>query len=225
MKICVVIPSYNVVATIGSMVQQTKAKGLDVIVVDDGSADATAEVAQKSGAHVLRHKQNKGKGASLIEGFRYILNKDYDAVITMDGDGQHAPSDIPKFIGAAGDPNVDLIVGDRMSTCQDMPRIRRLTNKFMSFIVSLICRKAICDSQCGFRLIKRKALKALNPTSSKYEIESEIIIEANHKGFKIGFIPIQTIYAKQVSGINPFVDTMRSLRLLLKIYCPFLFNK
>ncbi len=225
MRICVLIPSYNEAETIGFLVQKIRARGLDVMVVDDGSADPTAEVAKEWGAYVLRHEQNKGKGASLKEGFRYILKKDYDAVITMDGDNQHSPEDIPKFIKEAANPDADMIVGNRMSSSKDMPLIRWITNYSMSFLISIICRRNIPDSQCGFRLIKRNVLEKLNPISSNYEIESETIIEAHHKGFKIKSIPIQTIYAKQTSQINSVIDTIRFFRFILKIFCPFLFNK
>lgn len=225
MKICVLIPSYNESKTIGSLVARIKAKGLDVVVVDDGSIDRTAEIAKESGAYVLAHQHNKGKGASLKEGFRYILAHDYDAVITMDGDDQHSPSDIPRFIDAASEPNVNMIVGNRMISSKGMPLIRWITNNLMSFLISIICQRNIRDSQCGFRLIKKEVLKELNPISSNYEIESETIIEAHHKGFKIKFIPIQTIYTEESSQINPAVDTIRFFRSILKIFCPFLFNE
>lgn len=225
MRICALIPSYNESKTIGSLVQRIKARGLDVVVVDDGSLDQTAEIAKKSGAYVLKHEQNKGKGASLKEGFRYILNSNYDAVITVDGDGQHASSDIPKFINAGLDPKVDVVAGNRMTACKNMPLLRWLTNNFMSLLISLVCWQNIRDSQCGFRLIKARVLKELNPISSNYEIESETIIEARHKGFKIKFIPIQTIYTTQTSQISPFVDAIRFFKFILKIFWPFLFNK
>ena len=225
MKICVLIPSYNEAKTIGSLARRIKAKGLDAIVVDDGSSDETSEEAKRFGAFVIRQKENRGKGASLKVGFADILNKDYDAVITMDGDGQHSPEDISKFIEAAFDPGVDMVVGDRMGACKNMPFLRWATNNFTSLMISVICWRNIRDSQCGFRLIKRKVLEVLDPTSSKYEIESETIIAAQRKGFKIKFVPIETIYAKQTSQINPIVDTIRFFRFILKSFCPFLFNK
>lgn len=225
MKICVLIPSYNESKAISSLVKRIKAEGLDIVVVDDGSIDSTAEAAELAGACVLRNEQNKGKGASLKEGFRHILRKDYDAVITMDGDSQHSPDDISKFIAEATNPDVDMIIGNRMSFNKDMPFVRRLTNYSMSSLISLICRRNIPDSQCGFRLIKRNVLEKLNPISSNYEIESETIIDAHRKGFKIKFIPVQTIYAKQVSQINPFIDTIRFFRFLfIKAFSSF-FNK
>lgn len=217
MKICALIPSYNESKTIGLLVRSVKAKGLDVVVVDDGSVDRTAEIARDSGAKVLRRKQNKGKGTSLKEAFRYALDKDYDAVVTMDADGQHSPSDISNFIDVAKKADVAIIVGNRMSSSKNMPPVRWLTNKFMSFVISKICRQSIPDSQCGFRLFKKEALKALDLTSANYEIESEALIEACRKNLKIKFIPIQAIYAQQISRINPIIDTIRFFRYIVSI--------
>jgi len=221
MKICVLIPSYNEAKTIGSLVKNLKGKGLDTIVVDDGSFDRTAEVAQQAGAYVLRQEQNKGKGASLKQGFDYILTQDYQAVITMDGDGQHSPEDIYKFIEQANNPDLDIVAGNRMSQSKNMPPVRWITNKLMSFLISKICRHTIRDSQCGFRLIKTRVLKKINLSSSNYEIESELAIKASRKGCTIKSVPIQTIYAKQVSQINPIIDTLRFFRFILKLYLPF----
>lgn len=95
----------------------------------------------------------------------------------------------------------------------------------MSCFLSAICRTSMPDSQCGFRLIKKEVFKNINPTSNNYEIETETLVEAHQKGFKIKFVPIQTIYSKQTSNINPFIDTIRFFRYLLKIFCPFLFRK
>ena len=201
MKICALIPSYNESKTIGLLVKSVKLIGLDAVVVDDGSIDRTAEIARDSGAVVLRREQNKGKGTSLKEGFCYALDKDYDAAITMDADGQHSPDDIPKFIAAAERADADMIVGNRMSSAKNMPPIRWLTNKLMSFVISKICRQSIPDSQCGFRLFKKEALKTLDLTSANYEIESEALIEACRKNLKIKFIPIQTIYTRQISRV------------------------
>lgn len=224
-KVAVLIPAYNVDRTISALVQRVKAKGLDVIVVDDGSADQTATLAKEAGADVLTHRKNKGKGASLIEGFGYILSKDYDAVITMDGDDQHSPEDIPQLINRSANPEVDMVVGNRMLSSKEMPPIRWITNNLTSFLISIICWRNMPDSQCGFRLIKKNLLRELNLISCNYEIESEMIIEAHSKGFKIEFVPVAAIYARQISRINPVIDTIRFFRLIFKTFCPFLFNK
>jgi len=215
--ICALIPSYDEAKTIGLLVQKVKAKGLDVIVVDDGSTDRTGQNAAESGAVVLRNEQNEGKGAALKRGFEYAIEHDYDAVITMDADEQHSVSDIENFLSAAADPEISMVAGNRMISTKEMPIIRRMTNTFMSSLISLICRNNVPDSQCGFRLIKKKLLKKLNLTCSNYEIESETVIQAYHKGFKVKFIPIQTIYAKQTSQINPIIDTIRFFKFIFKI--------
>jgi len=217
LRICVVIPSYNESDTIGSLVKGVLGKNLDVLVIDDGSTDQTRAIAKGAGAEVLTNKQNEGKGASLNKGFRYAIDKNYDAVITMDGDGQHSPEDLPKFAEALKHSSADIIAGNRMSSSQGMPIIRWLTNKFMSYIISKVCKQYIPDSQCGFRLIKKNVLKKLNLVSANYEIESETLIDAYRKGFKIESIPVQTIYAEQVSRINPLIDTIRFFRYITKV--------
>ncbi len=217
LKICVLIPSYNESKTISALVKMIKAQGLDVLVIDDGSIDSTSAIAKQAGAGVLRQDTNRGKGAALKEAFRFVLKKDYQAVITMDADGQHHPEDIPHFIEAAANSKAGMVIGNRMSSSQGMPPIRWLTNKLMSFLISIICRRNIRDSQCGFRLIKRALLEKLHPISDNYEIESEIIIQASRLGFQIKFIPVQTIYASQTSQINPVIDTIRFFRFILKI--------
>lgn len=196
------------------MIDQIKTKGLDVVVIDDGSVDQTAGIAFCSGADVLKNKENMGKGASLKEGFRYILKKDYDAVVTMDGDGQHSPEDIIHFIEKAASSEADIIIGNRMTACENMPFLRRLTNRIMSFIISRLCRQDIPDSQCGFRLIKRQVIEEMDPVSANYEIESEMIIEARRRGFKICSIPVQTIYGQEISQIHPVIDTLRFLKFI-----------
>ncbi|MFH1245773.1 MAG: glycosyltransferase family 2 protein [Candidatus Omnitrophota bacterium] len=214
MKICALIPSLNEAKTIGTLINRIKTQGLDVVVIDDGSIDRTAQVACQNGAYVLKNKHNMGKGASLKEGFRYILEKDYDAVVTMDGDGQHSPEDIIHFIQKAAASGADVIIGNRMTSCKNMPLIRRLTNRTMSLFISRLCKQDIPDSQCGFRLLKRNVIAGMNPVSSNYEIESEMILEAHQKGFNICSIPVQTIYNKEISQINPVIDTLRFLKFI-----------
>ena len=189
-------------------------------MIDDGSTDNTAVIAEKNGAVVIRNPLNLGKGASLIRGFEYCLKNNFDAAITMDGDGQHLPEDIPDFISLAEKKEeVGLIIGNRMFNRKNMPLIRVITNKLMSWLLSKIIKQKIYDSQCGFRLIKRKVLEKLSLKTHKFEIESEIIIESGRKGFKIESIPIQSVYRKERSHINPFVDTIRFFRFILRRDC------
>lgn len=216
MKICVVIPSYNESRSIGGLIAELRQQGLDVTVVDDGSQDNTAELARNSGAAVLVNPSNLGKGASLIKGFDYALSKDFDAVVTMDGDGQHLPQDVPRFILLAQNSEAMVFVGNRMYKTSGMPLVRVLTNKFMSWLISRTTKQKIPDSQCGFRLIKRKALEKINLSTSKYETESEILIKASRLGMKIESVPIETVYLGSKSQINPLIDTVRFFRFMIR---------
>lgn len=215
MRICVVIPAYNEEKRIEALVRRINDRDLDVMIVDDGSRDNTAELARRAGAITLRHERNRGKGAALVTGFKEALSRGYDAVITMDGDGQHLVEDIPHFISAYARDNADMFVGDRMHNPHNMPRVRLYTNTFMSWLVSLLARQSIHDTQCGFRLLRRAVLENLNLVTTNYEIESEMLIKAARLGYRIGSVRINSVYQGQKSSIHPFLDTLRFIRYLL----------
>lgn len=219
MKIYAVIPSYNAQDTIVPIIEELKKMDITSLIVDDGSKDKTEEVARRAGAVVLRHRKNEGKGAALRNGFNYILtDTDCDAVITLDSDGQHDPTAIPDFIKKAySDEAIGVVVGNRMNRTEEMPLIRILTNRFMSWVISQIAKEQIPDTQCGFRLVKRAVLKNIKLMTSKFEIESETLIRARRLGYRIASIPIKTIYSKRISSkINPFVDTLRFIVFIFK---------
>lgn len=219
MKPCVLIPAYNVEFTIGYIVSEIKNAGLDVLVVDDGSTDDTERIASEKGALVMRHARNIGKGASLKKGFNFILRMtSFDVIIIMDGDGQHNPKDIKKFLEYFEKHSSDIIVGNRMTATKNMPLVRLLTNKFLSGILSAMCRQRIPDTQCGFRLIKRGVLKTLDLESRKYDLESELLIKASRLNLKVASVPVETIYRDELSRIHPVKDTLRFIGLLLKTY-------
>lgn len=214
MRTCVIIPVYNEAKNIRSLINRIKKLALEVIIIDDGSSDDTVNAAESSSVKVLRSQCNSGKGAALIKGYNFALAQGFDAVISMDGDGQHSCNDIAKFIQKAETCTAALIIGNRMTMTKKMPWLRIVTNCFMSWLLSLIIRQKIPDTQCGFRLIKKEALLKMDLSTSKYETESEILIKAGRLGFKIESVPVETIYGSQKSKINPFVDTLRFLRLL-----------
>ncbi|MCM8800840.1 MAG: glycosyltransferase family 2 protein [Candidatus Omnitrophica bacterium] len=216
MKVCVIIPTYNEAKSIGNLVKRIQKMHLKVVVIDDGSKDNTGKIARENGAEVLRNETNQGKGASLIKGFDYALKNNFDAVICMDGDGQHLPEEIPIFINLATHSDSHILIGNRMAKRRNMPLLRVFTNKFMSWLISCITKQRIPDSQCGFRLIKRIILEKLKLTTHKYETESEIIIKASRLGFKIDSVPIKTIYTGGKSQINPLIDTLRFIRYIVK---------
>ncbi|RJP28840.1 MAG: glycosyltransferase family 2 protein [Candidatus Omnitrophota bacterium] len=212
-RICVIIPTYNEEKVIARLLKRITYPGISVLVIDDGSTDNTYQLAMQAGVTVLHNEVNQGKGASLIKGFEYALNGNFDAVITMDGDGQHLPEEIPHFVKAL-EHNYDLIIGNRLINRKNMPLIRLATNRFMSWLLSLIARQKIPDTQCGFRLIKKRLLEKISFSTKKYETESEIIIKAARLGFKIGSIPVTTVYSGEKSNINPFIDTVRFIKFI-----------
>ncbi|MBN1871225.1 MAG: glycosyltransferase family 2 protein [Candidatus Omnitrophica bacterium] len=216
-NLCALIPSYNEGRTIGDLVTKLRAKGLTVYVVDDGSTDGTAAIAEAAGAIVVKHKKNKGKGASMREGFKHVVKKGFDAVIVMDGDGQHLVEDIGNFVDRIEATKADMIIGNRMTDVASMPEERKHTNRFMSGLISWLAGQDVPDSQSGYRLIKSEVLRKIKLESSNYEIESEMIVKAARAGFRIESVPIKTVYQGQKSRINPFIDTIRFISFVLKI--------
>lgn len=216
MKTCVVIPTYNESKEIRNIVRRIRNLNLDVMVIDDGSDDDTAKISRDCGAVVLRNLKNEGKGASLIKGFDYALKQGFDAVITMDGDGQHIPENILYFFKKAEDSKKALLIGNRMSRPLNMPRIRWFTNKFMSWFISLIIGQKIPDTQCGFRLIKKDLLLKMKLKTFRYETESEILMAASKLGYRIESVPIETVYQGERSQIQPLMDTFRFIKFIVR---------
>lgn len=224
-EICILIPAYNEERTIGELVRKLKNRFETVIVVNDGSSDRTPLLAAEYGAIVLSHPVCKGKGEALKTGFSYILKekKEINAVITMDGDGQHPVEDTENFLKAYHrNRGISIWVGKRKIKGTDMPFIRRLTNISMSLIISLFSIQWIPDTQCGFRLIKRSVIENVKLLTSHFETESELLIKASWKGYKIRSIPVSTVYSREKSKIRPVRDTVRFFKMLLVIFFPLL---
>ncbi len=215
-KICILIPAHNEARTIADVVTSVKGMGFDVVVVDDGSSDGCGRLAAQAGATLLVNFKNQGKGFSLQRGFDYIISRDYDALITMDADGQHAVSDLNNFVRLLETEGPDVICGNRMNDHHKMPLVRRMTNRIMSALISLVCRQRIHDTQCGYRLIRCDVLRHVQLSSSAFEIESEVIIKASKKKYRIASVPVQTIYGAEVSKINPFFDTVRFIVYIVR---------
>lgn len=211
----VVIPSYNESRTIGGIVRHIVGMGMTVLVIDDGSIDNTERIALDNGAMVIRHRRNLGKGFSVREGIRHVLKKtNFEWMIMMDGDGQHHPEDIAALMDCTHNEEVDIVIGNRMLQTSTMPSARYWTNKFMSWVISGICKQEIPDTQCGFRLIRTHILKMLKLTSQKYDIESEMLMQAANHDMKIASVQIQTIYGEEISAIHPVRDTLKFFRLI-----------
>ncbi len=214
MQIAAVIPAHNEAQAIGPLVKDVRALGYACIVIDDGSVDDTNALAAQAGAIVLKTASKSGKGNALKLGFDYVLDHGYEAAITMDGDGQHAPSDLAAFTACYQNTGADIVNGNRMQEHKGMPLVRLLTNRFMSWLISLICHQSIPDTQCGYRLIKASVLKTIVLKSSDFEIETELLVKASKKCFKIASVPVQTIYRNEISKIQPMRDTGRFIAYL-----------
>ncbi|NIM19752.1 MAG: glycosyltransferase [Candidatus Latescibacteria bacterium] len=213
-----VIPAFNAASLIERVIQDTSQllPAERIIVVDDGSSDNTYDIASAAGTTVVKHPKNLGKGSALCSGLNKAYELGADYAFTIDADYQHDPKEIPHFIDHLENTDADIIIGNRMSDIKDMPRIRILTNRFTSWVVSLKAGQKIPDSQSGYRLIKTSLFKKLRIVTSRYETESEILIKAAKLGARIDAVPIKTIYAEEVSSINPFIDTIRFFRLVIK---------
>lgn len=226
MKVWVVIPAYNEGKTfdydsvgleksLDELLRKLKGKGLFTLVIDDGSKDNTFEIVKKSADIVLKNEENLGKGRALKNAINYLLENDiFDYIITMDADRQHCLSDIEGFLKEA-EKGEYFVVGNRMGNPVGMPKIRIITNRIMSWIISEIVGQKIPDTQCGFRLIKKDVLEKVEIKTKKFEIESEILIKSAREGFVIKSIPIKSIYFKdQKSKISPFRDTLRFIKFI-----------
>lgn len=217
MKYAALIPAYNEVNNLPRLLDMLPLQKQDVVVVDDGSTDGTAEVAAHWGATVLKHARNKGKGAAQRTGFEYLRKKDYDGVITIDADCQHDPALIPRFLNSARDNKYDIVIGTRdLKTGTSMPLERLLTNLTTSLAVSLLSGQRITDSQSGYRFLSRRVIRNIDLETSRYQTESEILIKAGRRGYRIGEVPISTIYAGQKSNIKKDVDTLRFILLCIR---------
>lgn len=209
-----VVPCLNEAAHIGGVVSRLQPWVEAILVVDDGSTDATAALAAKAGALVVRHETSRGKGAALRSGLLQARELGFAWAACLDGDGQHAPEDLPGFFECAERAKAALVVGDRMWDRKAMPRMRRLTNGFMSWQLSRIAGQPLPDTQCGFRLVRLAAWSALALEADHFEAESEYLLAFAQAGHRIGFVPIQVLYGQERSKIRPWRDTLRWWRWL-----------
>ena len=212
----VLIPAWNEAGRIGPVVRAAR-RHLPVLVVDDGSADATAQSAEAAGAIVLRHDRNQGKGGALRSGFAWALGRGHEAVVTLDADGQHDPDEIPRFLRAWSGEGGDLLIGRR--DFSRMPFPRGWINPFGSWLLSLALRHPIPDNQSGYRLYARRLLEVLDLSSHGFEFEVEAIVQAVCLGFQVRWVDIRTIYSTgKVSYFHPVKDTLRFLRMVGRAY-------
>lgn len=209
MRLAIIIPAYNEAGTISAVISKAKKYG-SVIVIDDASKDNTKEIAKKCGATVVSHEKNMGLGASLRTGFRYATSKKFDSVITLDADGQHDPSDIPKFISRL-DEGYEFVLGQR--NLSKYPAIKKIGNFFLNNLTNMVAGTSLKDTESGFRAFRMDALKKLKLSANRYEIAAEIIHEVGAK--KLKSCNVKVASPRYRKGVN-FFDGLSNFIYLLR---------
>ncbi len=216
-EIWIVVPAYEEEKMIGTVLEDLKEEGYDqIIVVDDGSEDRTAEIAKSKGAEVIRHKENSGLGASLRTGLRAALDRGADIAVTFDADGQHDTKEIEKLVNALD--NADFAVGVRRRL--QMPLNKRFGNTVLDILTHFL-GGPFTDSQSGFRAFSRKALEEIEIWSDSYSVSSEIIVQVGKKNLRYRTVNIKGIFTEYskaggttiASGIRIFFNLFRVLML------------
>lgn len=212
-KVCVLIPTYNNAATLGQVLQDVLTHTSDVIVVNDGATDHTAEVLEQFPmVSVLSYQPNRGKGIALRRGFKFALEQGYDYAITMDADGQHFASDIAVFMKKLQEEGPAIYIGARNLQQENMPGKNTFANKFSNFWFYVETGLKGPDTQSGYRLYPLHSLRNTNFFCTKYEFEIEVLVRSAWKGIRVDWVPVQVYYPpaeERVSHFRPFRDFSR----------------
>ncbi|MFC4763296.1 glycosyltransferase family 2 protein [Dyella koreensis] len=209
---CVLIPCLNEEAAIQGVVNSALALGVPVIVVDDGSDDRTPDIVGAMPVTLLRHPQRSGKGGALRTGFHEALRQGFDAVVTMDGDGQHLASDVPHIVAAAQRYPNHIVIGARLIDREQQPKARRRANAVADWGISWACAQPVADTQSGQRWYPRAALDLVDLPAENFVFEAAILIAASReKGLGIASVPIASRYYGEfrISHFSPVRDVAR----------------
>ncbi len=204
-----VLPCFNEAGSIAGLVTALRRDIPSVLVVDDGSTDATSSLARNAGAGVVRHERNLGKGAALKSGLSRALMQGCEWAVTLDGDGQHAPEDLPALVRCADRTGALLVIGNRMNEARKIPWLRRQVNRWMSRKISQRAGRSLPDTQSGFRLIHLRTWAALELNTKHFEVESEMLMAFLATGRRVEFVPIRVIRSQRTSHIHPIADSLR----------------
>ena len=214
-KVLALLPAYNEAVHLGKVLEEVKKQTSDILVVDDGSKDNTAEIARKSGVGLLSRGYNCGKGQSLKDGFTWALEHEYDAVIMLDSDGQHDPACIKDFISKYHETRAPLIIGAR--DYSEIPLRRRIPNMIGKALFSTAVGRSIPDNQSGYRMLNRVLMeRMLISKESGYHFEVEMIAICIAEDWPIEWIRIPTIYGDEVSSQDPFDQIFGFPKMCLK---------
>lgn len=215
--VAVVIPAYQAAATVADVVSRARRTLLDgaVYVVDDGSRDGTGQEAARARATVLTHPRNRGKGAALATGIARALADGAGILVTLDGDGQHPPEDIPRLVALVQGGEADLVLGARART-GTMPLGRRCTNWLSAALASRLNQGRVADAQTGFRAFSRTVARAIRPGERRYDYETAFLLAALAAGFRVRSVSIPTIYAGAPSHFRHWSDSWRLARVFTR---------
>jgi|SRR5579885_2343066 glycosyltransferase involved in cell wall biosynthesis len=213
----VCIPAYNEEKNIGDIVKQSIPYADKVIVCDDGSTDDTAKIARENGAHVISHKKNSGYGAAIITLFDYARENKADIMVTLDGDRQHDPSQIPLLISTLQENNVDAVIGSRfLDKNSNTPGYRKQGIKIITSATNFATDFKVSDSQSGYRAYSKKAIDAIHPTETGMAVSTEILLKISNKGLSIAEVPITVSYGSDTSKQNAVPHGVEVLMNTLK---------
>jgi glycosyltransferase involved in cell wall biosynthesis len=209
--VAALVPALDEENTIGEVVRGVAAHVTRVVVVSDGSRDATAECARAAGATVLTHLETSGKGQAIRTGLDHILAaRDVEYVLILDGDLQHVPAEAARLIDAARRTSADLVVGERQFDRQAMPASRYYANLVGSWALSSFMGSELRDTQCGYRLFRASMLRRLRLRATGYDIETEMLVKVGRLGGRITHVPVSAVYTGAASKLRPIRDTTRT---------------
>lgn len=208
-SVCILIPAYNAEKTVLAVVTECCAQGFPVVVVDDGSTDATGQVLEGLPLTLLHHERNRGKGAALCSGFDWALRQGFGAVVTLDADGQHDPAAIGKLVDSALDGQFGILIASRFSHFEEMAGLRKFWNRFGVWCMRKRTGFEISDSQSGFRYYSAALLSTVSLSKQGYDLEMELLMKAWKNGFTIGSLAIAPRVAdgRSTSHYRPVRDT------------------
>lgn len=216
--LAVLIPARDAATTLPALLDEVRQHlpGLPVLVVDDGSRDATARAAREGGAQCFPHLDSQGKGAALRRGWDLLFRRGHTGVLCLDADGQHQPSDGPAMVDLWRSQDPDLIIGDRCLARTSMPWDRHLSNRLSTLLLSWRTGLDLNDSQCGYRLLSVGLWKRLHLTGSAFDLESEVLLQAGALGARVCQVPVTQRPSGAGSHVRRLWDSGRFLRLLMR---------
>jgi glycosyltransferase involved in cell wall biosynthesis len=215
-NVIAVIPCLNEELFIAGIVSGALAHVDGVMVIDDGSTDATVSAAQKAGAEVIQHGSRLGAGAATRTGFEAALKSGAEIVVTLDGDGQHNPLEIPQLIQPVIDQGARLVIGSRFLCAAEVPRYRKLGIDLITWMYNTGHEEKITDAQSGFRAYSREALKVIHLTDRGFGFSIQSLVQVRKHGLKIVEVPVSCIYHGTGSSEDPITHGTAVLLSVLR---------